>query len=146
MSLPRASHVLTDGEAVDHVELSYDARILRRKRLTSAGGVSFLVDLTETVSLVHGDRLVLDDGRRIEVRAAPEDLLQITGDLPRLCWHLGNRHTPCQIEADRLLIRHDHVLADMLGRLGATVDKVKEPFTPEGGAYGHGRTMGHDHG
>jgi len=79
------------------------------------------------------------------VRAAPEDLLQVTGDLPRLCWHLGNRHTPCQIETERLLIRHDHVLADMLERLGATVDKVNEPFTPEGGAYGHGRTMGHSH-
>ena len=66
--------------------------------------------------------------------------------LMRLAWHIGNRHTPCQIEAGRLLIREDHVLEAMLRQLGATVTKVREPFTPEGGAYGHGRTMGHDHG
>ena len=29
--------------------------------------------------------------------------------------------------------------------IGATVTEVDEPFTPEGGAYGHGRTHGHDH-
>ena len=34
----------------------------------------------------------------------------------------------------------------MLGQLGATVTEVTEPFTPEGGAYGHGRTHSHDHG
>jgi len=83
----------------------------------------------------------------VEVLAAQEPLLQITGpDLVRLAWHIGNRHTPCQIEAGRLLIARDPVLADMLARLGATLAEVVEPFRPEGGAYGHGRTLGHDHG
>ena len=31
-------------------------------------------------------------------------------------------------------------------RLGATLREVVEPFRPEGGAYGHGRTHGHHHG
>ena len=71
----------------------------------------------------------------------------MTGDdLPRLAWHIGNRHTPCQVDGDRLLIQNDPVIRHMLGQLGATVTEVTEPFTPEGGAYGHGRTMGHDHG
>jgi urease accessory protein len=65
--------------------------------------------------------------------------------LHRIAWHIGNRHTPCQIEADRLLIQRDHVIADMLRLIGAQVREVVEPFTPEGGAYGHGRTHGHDH-
>jgi urease accessory protein len=34
----------------------------------------------------------------------------------------------------------------MLSRLGATVRPVMAPFSPEGGAYGHGRTHGHHHG
>ena len=37
-------------------------------------------------------------------------------------------------------------LAEMLKGLGATLAEVVEPFRPEGGAYGHGRTLGHDHG
>lgn len=130
----------------DLVVLSYDERFLRRKRLITAHDEGFMVDLAETTSLNHGDCLVLDDDRLIEVIAAEEPVVAVTGDLPRLAWHIGNRHTPCQIEADRLLIRQDHVLEAMLRQLGATLSHSLEPFTPEGGAYGHGRTMGHDHG
>lgn len=130
----------------DLVVLGYDQRFLRRKRLVTVHDEGFLVDLPETVNITQGDCFRLTDGRLIEVISAEENLLAVTGDLPRLAWHIGNRHTPCQIEPTRLLIREDHVLEAMLKQLGATVKRVSEPFTPEGGAYGHGRTMGHDHG
>lgn len=132
-------------DATDHVALDYDARMIRRRRLVSAGGIAFLVDLAETVSLNEGDCFQVDDNLIVAVRAAPEALLAVTGDLPRLAWHIGNRHTPCRIEADRLLIRDDPVLARMLEQLGAQVTPLTAPFSPEGGAYGHGRTMGHSH-
>ena len=135
-----------DRAPYDVVTLGYDARLLRRRRLETAHGEGFIVDLSETVSLDQGDCFVLDDGRLIEVIAAEEDVVVVTGDLPRLAWHIGNRHTPCQIEADRLLIRRDHVLEGMLRGLGATLAYASEPFGPEGGAYGPGRTMGHSHG
>ena len=131
--------------ATGRVVLGYDERFLRRKRLTMASGDAFLVDLAEMTNLLAGDALELDDGRLVEIAAAEEPVLIIKGDLVRLAWHIGNRHTPCQIEADRLVIRADHVLADMLRGLGATVTKAQAPFMPEGGAYGMGRTMGHAH-
>jgi urease accessory protein len=133
------------GQSADRLVLDYEGRFLRRKRLILTSGAAVLVDLPETVSLEAGDALETADGRLIEIAAAPEPLLKITGDLTRLAWHIGNRHTPCQIADDHLLIRADHVLADMLTRLGAGVETVTAPFTPEGGAYGHGRTHGHDH-
>ena len=130
----------------DRLVLTYEDRFLRRKVLVTASGTPLLVDLAQTTSLDHGGVLITEDGAEIAVEAAVEPLLQVAApDLVRLAWHVGNRHTPCQIEAGRLLIRPDHVLADMLTRLGATVTEVAEPFTPEGGAYGHGRTHGHDH-
>jgi urease accessory protein len=131
--------------ATGRVVLGYDERFLRRKRLVMASGDAFLVDLAETTNLLAGDAFELDDGRLVEIAAAEEPVLVIRGDLVRLAWHIGNRHTPCQIEADRLVIRADHVLADMLRGLGATVTEAQAPFTPEGGAYGMGRTMGHAH-
>lgn len=128
------------------VVLTYDERFLRRKVLTTVENERFLVDLPKTTSVDKGDAFALGDGRLIEVVAAEEALVEVTGDdLTRLAWHIGNRHTPAQIEPDRILIQHDHVMADMLSRLGASVRPVTEPFTPEGGAYGHGRTHGHDH-
>lgn len=133
-------------EADDHVALDYDERFIRRKVLTTLSGNQVLVDLPKTRSVNAGDAFETTDGLLIGVIAAPEPLLAVTGDaLHRLAWHIGNRHTPCQIEADRLLIQRDHVMAQMLAQLGADVSEVTEPFTPEGGAYGHGRTHGHDH-
>ncbi|WP_238365544.1 urease accessory protein UreE [Mesobacterium pallidum] len=141
-----ATHAHAHGAPDATVTLDYDARMLRRKRLTTDAGEDFLVDLPATISLDEGAVFLLADGRQVEVRAAPEQVLEITGDLPRLAWHIGNRHTPCEVQPDRLLIREDHVLEAMLRQLGAHIHRVTAPFRPEGGAYGHGRTMGHDHG
>ena len=149
MTLPAHATTLIRANAApcaDTVVLSYDERFLRRKRLQTVSGLGVMVDLAETTSLAQGDALVLEDGRLIGVIAAPEPILLVRGDLARLAWHIGNRHTPCQICPDHLLIRQDHVLEAMLLQLGAKVSRSIEPFTPEGGAYGHGRTFGHDHG
>ena len=145
--LPPARTLLQQAPATcyDLVVLTYDERLIRRKRLTTAHDESFLVDLPAVTNLDDFWGFQLDDGRCIQVVAAEEPLLQITGDLPRLSWHIGNRHTPCQVEPTRLLIRRDHVLENMLRQLGAQITLVTEPFTPEGGAYGTGRTMGHAH-
>ncbi|MCA3453075.1 MAG: urease accessory protein UreE [Rhodobacter sp.] len=148
-NLPIAHDIHRKGhwpDAADRVTLGYDERFLRRRRLVTAGGMAVLVDLPETTSLDHGDALELSDGRLVAIEAAAEPVLIVTGDLPRIAWHIGNRHTPCQIEGGRLLIRRDHVLEAMLRQLGAGVTEAQEPFIPEGGAYGHGRTLGHDHG
>lgn len=135
------------SDAIDRCVLSYDDRFLRRKRLTGESGLAFLCDLAQTTSLNAGDAFALDDGRIIEIVAAPEDLYEVTGpDLARLAWHVGNRHTPCQIADNALYIQRDKVIGHMLEHLGAVLNEVVRPFTPEGGAYGHGRTHAHEHG
>ena len=144
-----AQHIETHihpSDAADTVTLDYEARFLRRKRLVSDAGEPFLVELAETQSLNQGEGFRLDDGRIIAVMAAAEPLLAVRhGNLARIAWHVGNRHTPCQIADDHILIREDKVLQAMLEGLGAGVTQVTAPFTPEGGAYGHGRTHGHEH-
>jgi urease accessory protein len=135
---------------IDSVTLDYDRRTRRRIALTGAKGLSFLLDLAEAPILRTGDGLKLEDGRVIEVRAAPEALLEITcADelaLARIAWHLGNRHLATEIDARVLHIRTDHVIEDMVVKLGAAVQHVQRPFNPEGGAYGHGAVSGHSHG
>ena len=147
-----ARTVLHDGKTVtpiDTVTLAYDDRYRRRGVLRCDGGLEVLLDLGSATELRDGDALVLEDGRHILVRAAAEPLTEIRGrdahHLTRLAWHLGNRHLPVEIRTERLLIRRDHVIEDMLGKLGAALTPVAAPFSPEGGAYGHGRTHGHSH-
>lgn len=150
MSAPVAEQVRARGAwdvADDRVTLTYDERFLRRKRVTCDSGLAVLVDLEKTTSLNEGEALALTDGRLVEVKAASEPLYKVTGsDLARLAWHVGNRHTPCQICEGSLLIQQDKVIGHMLEHLGATLTEVTCPFTPEGGAYGHGRTHSHEHG
>ena len=145
--LPPAVSLLSSAPARcdDTVAMDYDARLMRRKRLVTRSGAGFLVDLPEVTNLDAYWGFELEDGRAIRIEPAQEAVLVVTGDLPRLAWHIGNRHTPCQIEGDRLIIRDDHVLEHMLRGLGASITRATLPFTPEGGAYGHGRTMGHAH-
>lgn len=146
MLTARTYHPHAHAAAKDRLVLTYDNRFLRRKVLTMASGARVLIDLPQTTSLDHGGVLRMTDGAEIKIVAAPEPLYAVTGDLTRLAWHIGNRHTPCQIEEGRLLIQRDKVIGHMLQHLGATVTEVFRPFTPEGGAYGHGRTHAHAHG
>ncbi|TIT85081.1 MAG: urease accessory protein UreE, partial [Mesorhizobium sp.] len=130
--------------------LAHDERHLRRRAIETAAGGRVLVDLPEPVALGNGDRLVLEDGRQLEIVAAPEEVYDIRArdavHLAELAWHIGNRHLAAAIEADRILILRDHVIKAMLEGLGATVSEVLMPFSPVRGAYsGHGHDHGHDH-
>lgn len=144
-AIPSVTDIVVDASFEDTITLDYEARFVRRKRLVCDSGRTFLIDLPKARALAEGEALRLSDGTTVAVRAAPEPLLEVRGALPRLAWHIGNRHTPCRIEADRLLLREDPVLATMLKHLGAEVTHIEAPFSPEGGAYGHGRTFGHSH-
>jgi urease accessory protein len=130
----------------DTITLSYHQRFIRRKKLVSDNQIEFLVNLPETVSLNHNSGLLLNDGSLILIKSAKEDLLEIISEnLMKIIWHIGNRHIPCQIEKDRLLIKQDKTIENLIVTLGGTIKKIKEEFNPEGGAYGLGRTHGHSH-
>jgi urease accessory protein len=138
------------GEPADAVVLDYDDRYRRRVAMTGVRGLAFLLDLPEAVMLRAGDGLALDDGRIVEVVAAPEKLAEIraadAAALARVAWHLGNRHLPTELLKKSLRIRRDHVIEDMARRLGAAVVEIEAPFNPEGGAYVAAAPVhGHDH-
>ena len=123
----RAAAIAADNTKVpfDIIVLTHEERHLRRKVLTLQHGDEVLVDLRWAIALAHGDRLLLDDGRHVEVIAAEEELYAIkardAASLIELAWHIGNRHLAAQIEPDRILIARDHVIKDMLVGLGADI-------------------------
>ncbi len=127
------------GETADRVVLDYDDRRRRRIAMTGKNGTSFLLDLPAPADLRGGDALLLEDGRLVEVVAAPETLLEIrcadATQLARIAWHIGNRHVPVQVLTDALRVRRDYVLADLASQLGGDVAEIEAPFDPEGGAY-----------
>lgn len=141
--LPAAS---AKGVPFDNLTLAHDERRLRRKLLALPKGEEILLDFAEPVSLGHGDRLQLEDGRLVGIIAASEPVYDIRGrdaaHIARLAWHIGNRHLPAQIEKGRILIRRDRIIGDMLRGLGATVTETIDHFSPEHGAYSHDHGAG----
>ncbi len=132
----------TEGLKIDDwIELDYEGRFFRYKKLQTENGLWVVVELEHAHRFKHGEILQSEDNTIIEIRAQSEPLLEVKGDLTRLAWHIGNRHQPCQIEPKRLLVQSESTMKEMLEGLGARVTAISEPFNPEGGAYAHA----HDH-
>jgi urease accessory protein len=133
---------------IDTLVLNPDQRRMQTGHFTGVNGTAIGVMLPEPVLLRNGDALELDDGTLVEVVIAPEPLVEIRGTdlthLARLAWHLGDRHVPVQIFANRLGMRPEAALEAMLKALGARLAAIEAPFDPEGGAYAH-HAQGHDH-
>jgi urease accessory protein len=132
-------------EAQLQLVLPFDLRSRSRFRARLLSGEEVGVQLTRGQILRGGDRLLTEDGRVVEVRAAPESVSTLrTPDvrlLARAAYHLGNRHVALQVGDGWLRYGHDHVLDDMVRGLGVKVMVEQAPFEPEAGAY-HGA---HEH-
>ena len=139
-----------EASAADAVVLDFDGRHRRRLMMAGETGLAFLLDLPKATALRDGDGLVLHDGAVVRVKAAPERLIEIAAPdlaaLVRIAWHLGNRHLPTQLMDERLRIRDDHVIKEMVEGLGGIAKPIEAPFDPEGGAFGHGAVADHHHG
>jgi len=137
------------GQPADSVVLDFDERYRRRFAMTGVGGLAFLLDLPEAAMLRGGDGLKLEDGRIVEVVAAPEPLTEIRAadalGLMRVAWHLGNRHLAVELMPKALRIRRDTIIEEMAKGLGASVIALEAPFNPEGGAYVKAEEAAHDH-
>ncbi len=135
------------AEATDTVLIDFDRRHRRRILLTTESGAELLLDLPHATRLRDGDGLQCTNGAIVRVQARPEPLAEIhahsDAELVRIAWHLGNRHLPVQLLRDKIRIRRDHVIEEMVETLGGHVDIIDAPFDPEAGAYA--ANASHDH-
>ena len=145
------------------IELDWDTRQKSRFDAIDSSGRSLGVFLPRGRIVRGGDVLVAEDGSLVAVKSSDQPILVVTAGhdagsalaLLRAAYHLGNRHVPLEVRADRLQLEPDHVLAEMLVRMGLRVESTSGPFEPESGAYdtassGHGHDHaqgrgGHDH-
>lgn len=138
-----------ENQAADVYHADYEGRHRRRKRLELQSGAHALLDLEKPRLLMTGDGLKLEDDRIVRVESQKEKLLRVTATSPlhllKLAWHLGNRHLPAAIHDDYILIRNDHVIANMVTKLSGYVAEVDEAFSPETGAYSGDDDHGHSH-
>jgi urease accessory protein len=145
LKIPRAAYKV---EVKGQLRLPFESRQKSRLRTKLVSGEEVALMLPRGEVLRGGDLVTASDGRVIEVLSEPEKLLHVESDsLAKVAYHLGNRHVPVQVGQAFLRLAEDHVLEEMLKKLGAKVTHVEAPFEPEAGAYAGGQhqhdEMGH---
>ena len=148
----------SDQRPLPLLELPLDAaqRTSLRGHRRSACGRDLVLQLPRGAALQPGERLLSADGAlQVEVQAAPEPVMEVRSADPlallQAAYHLGNRHVAMELHADRLVLLHDSVLADLLQHRGLQVVRRLAPFAPEAGAYAgtehhiHSHPHGHAH-
>jgi urease accessory protein len=144
LKIPRAAYKL---DVKGQLRLPFDSRQKSRLKTKLMSGEDVGLMLPRGEILRGGDLVTASDGRVIEVVAEIEKLLHVEmKDLARAAYHLGNRHVPVQVGEGFLRLAEDHVLEEMLKKLGAKVSHVEAAFEPEAGAYAGGHQhdeMGH---
>lgn len=151
MTLLKVSEKLTAPEdAQATLTLPFDLRQKSRLRAALDNGDEVGLMLERGQVLRDGDCLRAENGLVIKLRAAPEPVSVVSCEdrlqLQRVCYHLGNRHVPLQINEQSVQYLQDHVLDEMVTSLGLRVKHKTLPFEPESGAYhGHGHNHNHSH-
>ena len=134
------------------VALDWDTRQKSRFEAVDSTGRAIGVFLARGTIVRGGDVLVAEDGSLVVVEALAQLVLVATAaktsqtpalDLARAAYHLGNRHVALEVRADRLVLEPDHVLAELLRRMGLHVAETSGAFEPEAGAYDAASTHGH---
>jgi urease accessory protein len=139
------------------VALDWDTRQKSRFEALDSAGRRLAVFLPRGRVVRGNDVLVGEDGSLIRVEALAQPILVVTAAanddaasasllLAKAAYHLGNRHVPLEVRADRLVLEPDHVLAEMLARMGLEVAITSGAFEPEPGAYDAAPVAGgHEH-
>ena len=141
------NQIVNKGEVTTSIELSIDERIKSRIIENDVNGNEVAICVERGTVLHDGDLLVNEDGEILKIISAPEEVSTIRAkdaiSLTKLAYHLGNRHVPLQISQDGFLrYQVDHVLDDMVVKLGGTLTHEKAKFEPESAAYANHH---HDH-
>ena len=142
---------------VDTLALGHRDRAINGVSVRATGGLEFAISLDKAATLNDGDALKLEDGTLVQIKAAPESLLEIRAENPlrlvRLAWHLGGHHVPAEMTTDALYVPNDAALGELVRGQGCSMTVVERPFQPEAEVHhhAHGDDCGcghahHDHG
>lgn len=122
------------------VELDWDELNKRILRKRTSGGKDVAIALEDPNPLKVGDVLYEDSTVQVVVRTKKEKVYVIFPDsftqMGKMAFELGNRHTPCLISNEEIVVRFDQTLERLFEEVGVdfelTERRFKQPFKYRG--------------
>ncbi|MGN1281357.1 MAG: urease accessory protein UreE [Succinivibrio sp.] len=142
--------IVKEGTPSFTVTLGIDQRILSRLIVMTDTHEQIGISLPRGLVLTENTLIANEDGQIVKVLCALESVSTVRADDPislcTLAYHLGNRHVPLEIDRSGFLrYQTDHVLDDMVVKLGAKLCHEMAKFNPLQGAYAHSHSHEHAH-
>lgn len=130
----------SSNKNIDWVELEWEELNKRILRKQTEGGKDVSISLESSGHLHYGDVLYEDEDTLIAIRTKLEKVYVITPktmrEMGKMAFEIGNRHTPCIIEDNEILVRYDHTLEKLMDEVGVIYEqserRFKEPFKYKG--------------
>lgn len=128
------------SKTIDWLELEWEELNKKILRKRTASGMEIAISLENSGTLRYGDILFEDEDTLIAIRTKLEKVFVIKPrtmqEMGRAAFEIGNRHTPCIIDDNEILVRFDHTLTKLLNEIGVAYDeeerRFKEPFKYKG--------------
>ncbi|MCT2534166.1 urease accessory protein UreE [Aquibacillus koreensis] len=122
------------------IELDWEElnkRILRKK---TDKGTDVAIALDDKQPLKVGDILYQDDKLQVVIRTKKEKVYVVYPNsivqMGKMAFELGNRHTPCLISENEIVVRFDETLERLFEEVGVdyeqTERRFKQPFKYRG--------------
>ena len=120
------------GKDIDWLELEWEELNKRILRKPTISGIDVAIKLEEGEALHYGDVLYEDADTLIAIRTKQEQAFIIKPktmrEMGEIAFKIGNRHTPCIIEDDEIVVRYDHTLKELLDEAGVAHEQSERRF------------------
>lgn len=134
------NNLSSSNKTIDWLELEWEELNKRILRKQTENGTDVAISLENGSHLHFGDVLYEDEEKLIAIRTKLEKVYVIRPktmqEMGKMAFEIGNRHTPCIIEDDGILVRYDHTLEKLMDEVGVTYEQAerrfKEPFKYKG--------------
>lgn len=131
----------SSDKQIDWLELEWEELNKRILRKQTVGGREVAISLEESGTLRYEDVLYEDEDTIIAIRTKLEKVYVITPksmqEMGKMAFEIGNRHTPCIIENDEILVRYDHTLEKLMDEVGVSYEQAERRFKESFKYRGH---------
>lgn len=129
------------NKTIDWLELEWEELNKRILRKQTENGRDVSISLESSGHLHYGDVVYEDENTLIAIRTKLEKVYVITPktmkEMGKMAFEIGNRHTPCIIEDNEILVRYDHTLEKLMDEVGVSYEQSDRRFKESFKYRGH---------